>query len=36
MCLTFFQVFVALIAAHSYSTWESKAAYKEKKPQEMS
>lgn len=32
MCLTFFQVFVSLIAAHSYSIWESKVAYKKKNP----
>lgn len=30
MCLTFFQVFVSLITAHSYSIWESKVAYKKK------
>lgn len=28
MCLTFFQIFVSLIAAHSYFVWESKVAYK--------
>lgn len=35
MRLTFFQVFVSLTAAHSYSIWESKAAHKKKTPRDV-